>query len=217
VQGVQEVQGVHGHHVESEIGRGYGPMSLKAEAASMRARYVLESGDWAEMKGRSNFDNVDELSALGIASVKLGDLDRAQAAYEQMKNARDAAPDADNKRVAQIMMAEPAGLAALADGARIEATMPKPIARPYPVKRATETYAEALLAAGKAGEAMAQYQAALARTPRRAQALLGLAKAQDAAGQHAAAAKTARDFIAMWHLADATRQELREARTIASR
>lgn len=204
-------------------------MSLKAEAASMRARYVLESGDWAEMKGRSNFDNVDELSALGIASVKLGDLDRAQAAYEQMKNARDAAPDADNKRVAQIMMAELAGLimiargnstgglAALADGARIEATMPKPIARPYPVKRATETYAEALLAAGKAGEAMAQYQAALARTPRRAQALLGLAKAQDAAGQHAAAAKTARDFIAMWHLADATRQELREARTIASR
>ena len=39
-------------HVESEIGRGFGAMSLKSELASMRARLVVESGDWAQMKGQ---------------------------------------------------------------------------------------------------------------------------------------------------------------------
>ena len=61
------------HHVESEIGRGYGPMSLKSELASMKARLVVESGDWALMKGQGTFDNIDELFALGVASVPLGD------------------------------------------------------------------------------------------------------------------------------------------------
>ena len=214
-------------HVESEIGRGYGPISLKGELASMRARFVVESGRWEEMKGQSSFDDVDELSALAIASVKLGDLDRAQAAYEHLKHARDVAPDADNKRLAQIMMAEAAGLimvargdparglAALADGARLEAQAPRPIARPYPVKPAAELYAEALLASGRPAEAVGQFQAALARTPRRPASLIGLARAAQAAGQRALAVKTAREFIAMWHAADANRSELKEAQAIA--
>jgi hypothetical protein len=67
-------------HVESEIGRGFAPMALKSELASMRARLVVESGNWSEMKGRGTFDNVDELFALGIASAKLGDVARAEAA-----------------------------------------------------------------------------------------------------------------------------------------
>ena len=33
----------HAGHVESEIGRGYGTMSLKSELASMKARLVMES------------------------------------------------------------------------------------------------------------------------------------------------------------------------------
>src|SRR5439155_8376855 len=42
-------------HVESEIGRGFGPLSRKSELASMRARLVIESGDWTQMKGQSSF------------------------------------------------------------------------------------------------------------------------------------------------------------------
>src|SRR6266540_2538274 len=38
-------------HVESEIGKGYGETSLKSELGSMKARLVVESGDWALMKG----------------------------------------------------------------------------------------------------------------------------------------------------------------------
>jgi tetratricopeptide (TPR) repeat protein len=213
-------------HVESEIGRGYGLISLKGELASMRARFVVDSGRWEEMRGRSSFDNVDELFALGLASVELGDEARAEAAFDQLQQARTAAPDADNRRLAQIMSGEVAAvvqlarhqpadaLQTLAGAARLEAQMPRPIARPYPVKPATEMYAEALLASGRAADAVKQFQASLARTPRRAASLIGLARAAEAAGQHQLAVKTAREFVAMWHLADADRQELKDARAI---
>jgi len=215
------------HHVESEIGRGYGPISLKGELASMRARLVLEGGRWDEMKGRSSFDNVDELFALGIASVKLGDEARAEAVFDQLQQARVAAPDPDNKRLASIMSGELAGLIQLARGqkteamqtltgaARAESQLPRPIARPYPVKPAVEVYAEALLLSGNAGEAVRQFQASLARTPRRAASLIGLARAAQTAGQREVAVKAAREFIEMWHAADADRAELKDARVIA--
>jgi tetratricopeptide (TPR) repeat protein len=217
----------HQHHVESEIGRGYGSFSLKSELASMRARAVVESGAWDEMKGRTSFDNVDELFALGIASVKLGDEARAEAAFDQLQQARNAAPDLDNRQLAQIMSAEVAGLLQLARGqhaealktlaigARLEAERPRPIARPYPVKPAAELYAEALLASGDAAGAARQFQASLARTPRRAASLIGLARAAQAAGQHQLAVTTAREFVAMWHAADANRKEMSDARAIA--
>ncbi len=214
-------------HVESEIGRGYGSFSLKGELASMRARLVIDAGAWDELKGRPSFDNVDELFALGLASVKLGDEARAEAAFDQLQQARRVAPDEDNRQLAQIMSAEVAGslqlargqkaeaLQTLALGARMEAQRPRPIARPYPVKPAGELYAEALLASGDAKAAVAQFQAALARTPRRASSMIGLARAAQAAGQRDLAATTARAFIAMWHAADAGRRELADARAIA--
>jgi tetratricopeptide (TPR) repeat protein len=214
-------------HVESEIGRGFGPMALKSELASMKARLVTESGAWNEMKGKATFDNIDELFALGMASVRLGDAGRAEAALEQLATASKTVPDRDAREIAAIMAAEVDGLlrfsrtdhagalAALAKAAGLEAKRPKPIARPYPVKPAAELYAETLLTAGDAGAAMTQFQAALARTPRRAASLLGLARAAHKAGNRALAAGTARDFLNAWHAADKDRPELAEARALA--
>jgi len=213
-------------HIESEIGRGFGAVSLKGERASMRARLLVESGRWELMRGQPSFDNVDELFALGLASVKLGDRARAEAALEQLDGARKAAPDADNRKLADIMYREIGGLlqmlrgekahglAALASAARLEREMPKPIARPYPIKPAGELYAEALLASGDAAAAVREFQAALGRTPRRAASLIGLARAAAAAGQPALASRTARDFIAMWRPADADRSEMIDARRL---
>jgi tetratricopeptide (TPR) repeat protein len=214
-------------HVESEIGRGSGPLSLRNERGSMRARFVVESGRWELMKGQGSFDNVDELFALGLASVKLGDMARAKAALEQLHGARAAAPDAANKQLAEIMYREVAGLYQLARGDRseglgalesaaaIEAEMPKPIARPYPVKPAGELYAETLLSTGDAAGALRAFQAALKRTPRRAASMIGLARAAAAAKQPGLAAKTAREFLAMWTRADAGRAEINEAQRLA--
>ena len=217
----------HANHVESEIGRGYGTLSLKSELASMRARLVVESGAWSDMKGKGSFDNIDELFALGEAGVRLGDLARADATVEHLGTAAKTVPDTDAREIAAIMGAEldgllrivrrdrAGGLAALQRAAALEAKRPRPIARPYPIKPAGELYAEALLDSGDAAAAIAEFQKALARTPRRAASLLGLARAYEKAGRVAEAAKTAKEFLAVWHLADANRPELNVARTIA--
>jgi len=214
-------------HIESEIGRGFGPMALKSELGSMKARLVTESGAWNEMKGQGTFDNIDELFALGMASVRLGDAGRAEAAIENLGMASKTVPDRDAREIAVIMAAELDGLlrfsradragalAALAKAAALEAKRPKPVARPYPVKPAAELYAETLLTAGDAGAALTQFQAALVRTPRRAASLIGLARAADKAGNRALAAETARDFLSAWHAADKNRPELAEARALA--
>ncbi len=213
----------HPAHVESEIGKGFNPISLKSELASMKARLVVESGDWALMKGQGSFDNIDELFALGAASVRLGDKGRADAALEHLGNAATSIPDRDAKEIAQIMRDELDGLmreaakdkagsmAAFARAAALEAKRAKPIARPYPVKPAAELYGEALLRAGDAAGAVVQFQASLARTPRRASSLLGLARAAKAARKPAEAAKAAKEFLAVWHLADHGRPETAEA------
>ncbi|HEX2455256.1 MAG TPA: hypothetical protein VHI99_16275 [Vicinamibacterales bacterium] len=213
-------------HVESEIGRGFAPMALKSELASMRARLVVESGNWSEMKGRGTFDNVDELFALGIASAKLGDVARAEAALEHLGTAIGAAPDPDNRQLAQIMQLELSGLLKAATGARTqalaeleeaavrEASRPRPNARPYPIMPAVELYAEALLATGNARAAVKEFQTSLARTPRRAASVIGLARAARAAGLRTEALRAAREFLTIWRFADPDRAELNEMRTM---
>jgi len=215
------------HPAESEIGRGYGPLSLRNELASLEARFVVESGAWAVMKGQGSFDNIDELFALGMASVRLGDAGRAEAAVEQLGTASRTVSDRDAREVAAIMGAELEGLlrfsrgdragtlSSLARAAALEARRAKPVARPYPIKPAAELYAETLLSAGDAPAASAQFQASLARTPRRAASLLGLARAAKAAGLRDESMKAAKDFLAAWHLADSNRPELDEARALA--
>ena len=192
----------------------------------MRARFVVESGRWDVMKGQGSFDNVDELFALGLASVRLGDQPRAEAALEELQRAKAAAPDDSNRRLAEVMSRQVnglllmsrgekrEGLAALASAAALEAELPKPIARPYPIKPAGELYAEAMLASGDAAGAMRQFKASLARTPGRAASVIGLARAAKAAGHAAEASKAAREFVAMWHLADGERPEVAEARRL---
>jgi len=213
--------------VESEIGKGFNPTSLKSELASMKARLVVESGDWAQMKGQGSFDNIDELFALGAASVRLGDAGRAEAAIEHLGTAAKTVPDRDAREIAEIMGAEldgllrvsrgdrAGGLAALARAAALEAKRPKPVARPYPIKPAAELYGETLLSAGDAPAALQQFQAALARTPRRAASVLGLARAENAAGGRAQSIRAAKEFLAVRHLADSGRAEEAEARQLA--
>ena len=216
----------HANHVESEIGKGYGATSLKSELASMKARLVVESGDWAPMKGQGSFDNIDELFALGMASIPLRDPGRADSALEQLTNAATTIADRDAREVAAIMAAEiegliklgkndrPGSLAALARAAQLEAKRPKPVARPYPIKPAGELYGEILLGTGDAAAASTQFKAALARTPGRPASLLGLARAASVTGDRTLAVSSAREFLKAWHLADKDRPELAEMRAL---
>jgi hypothetical protein len=217
-----------GHqHAESEIGRGFSPASLESELGSMRARGAVASGDWAALRGQGSFENIDELFALGYAAQKLGDRARAEAAIEQLRTAMKTIPETDAREIAGIMAIELDGLVrmergdrgggvmALSRAAEIEAKRPKPVARPYPIMPAVELYADTLLATGDAPGAAAQFRASLTRTPRRAASLIGLARAEARAGRKDQAQQAARDFLAMWHLADPSRPELAEARALA--
>ena len=73
-----DVVGGH-HYTDSAIGRGIGPEALRNDRGSMRARYVIESARWEEMKGQTTFDGIDELFALGMSAAKLGDRARVEA------------------------------------------------------------------------------------------------------------------------------------------
>jgi tetratricopeptide (TPR) repeat protein len=218
----------HGHR-ESEIGRGRSPVALMSEFASMRARFVVESGRWEEMRGKGTFDNVDELFALGMSAIKLSDLGRAEAALEHLRNLVRSERDESRKQLSTVMEKEIDALMHLArhDGASavrlmqeattIERQLPNPVGRPYPIKPANELMGEVLLELKRPGEAAAQFQQALWRTPNRAASVIGLARAARDVGDHRTALATYRKFAAVWHAADADRPELKETRAFLDR
>ncbi len=223
----REHETVGGHHYsDSEIGRGSGPLALRNDRGSMRARYVIESERWSEMKGQQTFDNIDELFALGMSAVKLGDLARAKAAIGLFNKAAAPDQDAGLREQAAIMAAELEALLAFAEARHKEAfatierayalqsRMPKPIGRPYPVKPADELYGELLLQAGRPGDAVAWFERALQRTPNRSRAVLGLARAAAKAGDSGKSRAAYKRFLDNWSSADAGLPELAEARGI---
>ena len=53
----------------------------------MRARYIVESERWSEMKGQTTFDNIDELFALGLSAVNLGDGARVRVGHRRIPKA----------------------------------------------------------------------------------------------------------------------------------
>ncbi len=215
--------GGHGYG-ESEIGRGSGLAALRNDRGSMRARYIVESERWSEMKGQSTFDNIEELFALGLSAVNLADAARVQSTIEQLRNAAAPAQPAGLREQAEVMLREMEALDLFARGRHadafammdrataLQARMPKPIGRPFPVKGADELYGELLLQVGRAKEAAVWFDRTLARTPNRSRAVLGLARAYRNAGDAAAAKATYKRFLANWRLADPGLSELTEAR-----
>jgi tetratricopeptide (TPR) repeat protein len=219
-----------GHHYgDSEIGRGSGPLALRNDRGSMHARLVIEAERWSEMKGQSSFDNLDELFALGMSAVKLGDLARAEAALKLLSGAAAPEQDPGLREQSAILMTELDALIALARGrpadafaamdraTALQSRMPRPIGRPYPVKGADELYGELLLQAGRAKDAIAWFERALARTPNRSRAVLGLARALAGAGEQARSVEAYQRFLANWKHADPGQPEIREARAAVKR
>jgi tetratricopeptide (TPR) repeat protein len=212
------------HYADSEIGRGSGVAALRNDRGSMRARAIIESERWSEMKGQATFDNLDELFALGLASVNLGDAPRVAAAIDNLRKAAGPDQPAELRDQAGVMLRQIEALHVFAQGRHAEAfktmdvavslqsRMPRPIGRPYPPKGADELYGELLLQVDRAKEAVGWFQRALARTPNRSRAVLGLARAHRNSGNADEARKAYRQFLANWKMADAGLPELVEAR-----
>ncbi len=224
----QDVIGGH-HYGDSEIGRGSGPLALRNDKGSMRARYILESERWSEMAGENGFDNLDALYALGVSAARLDDVARAVAVRNELIKASQPGMDAGLREQAAIMLLELDAVAAVLAGTpavafsrldqavALQAKMPKPIGRPYPVKGADELYGELLLEAGRAADAVRWFEQALVRTPNRSRAVLGLARAAAQSGNAAKSRTAYTQFLENWKDADPGLPELAEARAALQR
>jgi tetratricopeptide (TPR) repeat protein len=216
--------GGHGYGEQSEIGRGSGLDALRNDRGSMRARYIIESERWQEMKGQTTFDNIEELFALGLSAVNLGDAKRVQAVISEFTNASHPSQPAELREQAEVMLRQmqaldlfaqgqhPAAFKMLDAAAVLQSRMPKPIGRPMPVKDVNELYGELLLQVNRAKEAVVWFDRALARTPNRSRAVFGLARAYRNSGDATNARAAYKRFLANYRLADPGLREVTEAR-----
>jgi tetratricopeptide (TPR) repeat protein len=216
--------GGHGYGEQSEIGRGSGEAALRNDRGSMRARYIIESERWQEMKGQTTFDNIEELFALGLSAVNLGDAARVRMVVDEFRKASAPVQPAELREQAEIMLRQMEALDVFARGqhqaafavmetaASLQARMPKPIGRPFPVLDVNELYGDLLLQVGRAKEAISRFDRVLARTPNRSRALLGLARAYRNAGDATNARAAYRRFLTNYRLADPGLAEVAEAR-----
>src|SRR5215213_9457629 len=120
----------------------------------MRARYIIESERWQEMNGQSTFDNIEELFALGLSAVNLGDAARVRSEIGEFRKAAAPTQGIDLREQAAVMLREMEALDQFAHGQHAKAfalleeavamqnRMPKPIGRPMPVKDVNELYGE---------------------------------------------------------------------------
>jgi tetratricopeptide (TPR) repeat protein len=216
--------GGHGYGEQSEIGRGSDQAALRNDRGSMRARYIIESERWSEMKGQSTFDGIEELFALGLSAVNLGDAARVRIVIDEFRKASSPSQPAALREQAEVMLREmealdlfaqgqhAAAFAALDRAVTLQNRLPKPIGRPMPVKDVNELYGELELQMGRARQAAVWFERALARTPNRSRAVLGLARAHRNAGDAANARAAYKRFLANYRRADPGLAEVAEAR-----
>ena len=191
----------------------------------MRARAVIDGGDWAGVAAITAdlgafpdlalpYDFVDALAAL-----RTGDLDGA----ERLRS-RYGEPDNERDPRRGILLLELDGLIALAGGdaragialleaaAHREEALPYQFGPPATLMPPHELLATELAALGRHGDARAAWEEQLARTPKRTQSLLWLARTATALGDEVAAREAYAVLAQAWAEADTDVPGLGEAR-----
>lgn len=182
---------------------------------NMRARAVIDAGDWAAAGALTAdleaspglalpYDFVDALAAL-----RTGDLDGAVRI-----RSRHGKPDDERDPRRGILLIEldglialargdaAAGIALLEDAAAREGELPYEFGPPATLMPPHELLATELAALGRHGDARAAWEEQLARTPKRTQSLLGLARTAVALGDEVAAREAYAALAEAWAEAD---------------
>ncbi|MBI3791021.1 MAG: hypothetical protein HY275_09090, partial [Gemmatimonadetes bacterium] len=212
--------------------------------ANLRARQVLESGDWTGAEARALDADVgqpgeDDLEfatfAAGYAAARRGETARANELLARLaarngNGATTVAPGAASGAAVPVIQElslraellaqrglRDSALALLRRATALEDNMPPEFGPPVVVTPSHELLGTMLLAARRADDAAAEFTKALEVQPGRSAALLGLARAE-AARSHADAARRAwTQLAANWERADASVEGLSEARAGAAR
>jgi tetratricopeptide (TPR) repeat protein len=154
---------------------------LLSLAATLRTRIAIESQRWNALTG-PGYVNYDELFGVGYSAAQRQDYGLAERARVRLSEMAKMPRYADRRVVIEIMALQVGAalnvvrtpgadinhaLALLADATKAERSLPPSIGPPVLIKPAQEQYAETLLAAGRVEEAIAQFDAALERAPKR--------------------------------------------------
>jgi tetratricopeptide (TPR) repeat protein len=206
--------------------------------AASPARWALERRDWkaaAALETKpawfpwKQFQNVEALThyARAIGGARLGDVDGARRAADQIAAIRKAMPatrDYDwsgsigaqwEAATALIAFAEGKkddGLRMLRAAADREDSIDKHPVTPGALLPVREMLADLLLENGSAAEALKEYEAVLKTSPRRFLATAGAAKAADKAGDKAKGRAYATQLLEIARNAEVSRPELTWAR-----
>ncbi len=201
--------------------------SPAASFADMRARYLFDTEEWTgEVAGwRLPRDQSVADVAIdfvdGYAAARLGKIDDAKRALEQLKRDRDALmpllnqeTEPSNRGRLAILEQQLGAMIKVAQGqarqavdelratAAMEEKLPFEFGPPFIDKPAYELLGEVLLRLNEAKEARTAFEKALARTPGRTAALVGLMRAAEKMGDRKKADEVRTKLQTTWHRAD---------------
>ena len=222
---VDEMVGVPGYSPNVRTG----PYAV----AASQARYMVERSDWANAAKlapqESRFAYVDAITrfARALGAARSGNPAAARADIAKLAELRDKLRQAGDTywteqvdiqwQVAGAWVLQAEGkrdeaLAALSAAADAEDRTEKSIVTPGPLAPARELYAAILLERGRAREALAAFETALAKEPNRYHGLAGAARAAEAAGDKATARTYYEKLLSLVGGGTASRPELAAAR-----
>jgi tetratricopeptide (TPR) repeat protein len=201
--------------------------------AASQARYMVERNDWkgaAELQVRpTQFAYVDAIThfARALGSARTGNPDAAAADIAKLADLREklrqAKDDYWSEQVdiqwqvatAWVLHArneQTEALKAMSAAADAEDRTEKSVVTPGPLAPARELYGAMLLAQGMPKEALAAFEATLAKEPNRFNAVAGAAKAAETLGDKAKAKSYYQKLTALGTGGNADRPELVAAR-----
>jgi Tfp pilus assembly protein PilF len=201
--------------------------------AASEARYMIERGDWRGAAGlpvrASRFAYVDAVThfarALGAArsgnpGAARPDIARLEELREKLREAKDAYWSEQVQIQWQVATAwllhagdkEAEALATMSAAADAEDKTEKSIVTPGPLAPARELYGAMLLARARPKEALAAFEATLAKEPNRFNAFAGAAKAAETLGEKLKAKAYYEKLVTLASGGEANRPELASAR-----
>ena len=198
----------------------------------MRNLNLADTRDWDGTAARSEMDvgsgpmfmQLGQAWGSGVAALHRGDRRTAEKHYAFLRDNGGSAETAWESPYVPVwqgtlhaMRLADAGdregaLRAAKNAADYEASLPVDFGPPVAFKPARELEGEILLDLGRAADAMAAFQMALARTPNRILSLAGYARAAVAAGRTEIATNAYHRLVMLLRDADAGMAEAREAR-----
>jgi tetratricopeptide (TPR) repeat protein len=195
---------------------------------NMEAEYLIETQGW---RGAVGYHGSDEEIAVFVRGLAEGELGRkaAQASAARLHAlAKDLGARGTRRAdLAELRALEVEAISKLVDGEPgtaiqlirqailIEDDQSAPSGPPESIKPCRELYGEILLRSNRPGEALSEFDEALAREPNRAMSLLGRARALAGVGRAPEAKEAYQSLLKVWILADSGLPELGEARRYA--